>query len=543
MEIGLGPLETLLKDLEEGVILLDADLKVTLANPAAYRLTDCEAPGELIARLESLVSPQALQLALSGVDVLNAPCLAPGKDGLPLLCSLIPLPGPGEAGLAVVIKPGRVLSTPPMESWLMWGRKYLDQVTYELHEGICYLDGRGRVIYANRAFQELCGRDFREMAGKHIASVLKVSARPFSLMEIVDRTFREGTWTGELEVEGRDGHRHLLLTSALVKGEGERVLGVAVLARDITERKGLEIEMQRRNRELGLVFDLIRLAAGYGDLEATLKESLSRILAITRSEAGGVLVVEEDGGVKVAAYQGLAYKSTRELARKELAERLYGKVLEEGRARLVDPEEEGLFVHGMRGGLRSLALAPMVFGRLRKGILVVGHKDPRHFRPQDLEALVSLASQVGIVFELAGLLDELRRGLEELGRERDFSRSLVDSMPSALVLLDEKGRISYANRRFSELLGYPLEEVKGRHLGFLFPKGQRRRAMITVMTRDRGERLLEEMAVVDAEGRERRVILTSTPRPFEAGEYRGVIVTITEMAEASPGLGGSATAT
>jgi PAS domain S-box-containing protein len=116
-------------------------------------------------------------------------------------------------------------------------------------------------------------------------------------------------------------------------------------------------------------------------------------------------------------------------------------------------------------------------------------------------------------------------------------------MPSALVLLDEKGRISYANRRFSELLGYPLEEVKGRHLGFIFPKGQRRRAMLTVMTRERGERLLEEMAVVDAEGRERRVILTSTPRPFEAGEYRGVIVTITEMAEASPGLGGSATAT
>lgn len=530
MEIDSGALEALLRDLEEGVVILGPEMRVIFANRAAYRLTECESDQHLTTRLESLVSPQALQLALSGIEVLNAPCVTPAEDGHPLLCSLIPLSRSGGEGMAVLIKPGRVLSTPPMESWLIWGRKYLDQVTYELHESICYLDEMGRVIYANLAFQELCGKGFQEMAGKHIASVLKVSARPFSLMEIVDRTFREGTWTGELEVEGRDGRRHLLLTSALVKGERERVLGVAVLARDITERKELEIEMQRRNRELGLVYDLIRLAAGYGDLEATLKESLSRILAITRSEAGAIFVLEEER-VRVAAYQGLAYKSTRELARREVAEKLYAKALKEERALLVDPRAEGLYVHGMRGELGSLALAPMVFGRLRKGILAVGHKDPHHFRPRDLEALVSLASQVGIVFELAGLLDELRRGLEELGRERDFSRSLVDSMPSALILLDEKGRFSYVNRRFSELLGYSFEEVKGRHFGFLFPKGKRRKAMLTVMTREKGERILEEMEVVDAEGRERRVILTSTPRPFEAGEYRGVIITVTERAE------------
>ncbi len=533
MDLGRGVLELLAKDLEEGVVLLDPALKVVLANRAALQLVGCHTVEELASRLEILLSPQALQLALSGVEVLNAPCPVPGRDGQPLLCSLLPLSEAGGEGMLVLVKPGRVFSTPPMESWLMWGRRYLDQVTYELHEGICYLDGKGRLIYANRAFQELCQKEFQEMAGKHIASVLKVSARPFSLMEIVDRTFKEGTWTGELEVESGSGHRHLLLTSALVRGENDKALGVAVLARDITERKQLEIEMQRRNRELSLVFDLIRLAAGYGDLSTTLKKSLARILAITRSEAGGIMVLEREGEVKVAAYQGLTYKSARDLAGKELANRFYVKMLEEGKAMMIEPREEGLVVHGMRGELGSLAMAPMVFGRLRNGILIVGHKDPHHFRPQDLQALVSLASQLGIVFELAGLLDELRRNLEELGRERDFSRSLVDSMPSALVLLDERGKVSYVNRRFTELLGYSFEEVKGRHLGFLFPKGRRRKAMRTVMTRQRGERIREEIVVVDARGGERTVILTSTPRPYEAGEYRGVIVTITEKDEPS----------
>lgn len=541
MDTGFGALELVVKDLEEGVVLLDPELKVALANPAAFRLTGCRTPEELSSRLEDLLSPQALQLSLSGIEVLNAPCLVSGKDSLPLLCSLIPLSEAGCEGTLVLIKPGRVFSTPPMESWLMWGRKYLDQVTYELHEGICYLDGTGRLIYANRAFQELCEKDFKEMAGKHIASVLKVSSRPFSLMEIVDRTFREGTWTGELEVESGSGRRHLLLTSALVKGESGRVLGVAVLARDITERKELEIEMQRRNRELNLVFDLIRLTAGYGELGTTLKESLTRILAITRSEAGGIMILEGDGRVRVAAYQGLTYKSTRELAGEDVASRFYTRVLKEGKAMLLDPRREGILVQGMRGELGSLAMAPMVFGRLRNGILLVGHKSPNHFHPRDLEALVSLASQVGTVFELAGLLEELRRGVEELGRERDFSRSLVDSMPSALVLLDEKGRISYVNRRFTELLGYSFDEVKGRHLGFLFPKGRRRKAMQTVMIREREDRILEEMTVVDARGDERPVILTSTPRPYEAGEYRGVIVTITERVKPGTGMRGATT--
>ncbi len=53
---------------------------------------------------------------------------------------------------------------------------------------------------------------------------------------------------------------------------------------------------------------------------------------------------------------------------------------------------------------------------------------------------------------------------EALDRERDFSRTILDTAQGLIVVLDVEGRIQVFNRACENLTGYTEAEVKGRHL-------------------------------------------------------------------------------
>jgi PAS domain S-box-containing protein len=158
----------------------------------------------------------------------------------------------------------------------------------------------------------------------------------------------------------------------------------------------------------------------------------------------------------------------------------------------------------------------------------VAHKEKGRFDEEKLSVLKSLSSQLGVVFELGGLLEELQGKLEELGRERDFSRALVDAMPSALALLDEKGNVVFVNRRFAELLGYGYREVEGKPFTSLLARGEKRRVGRAVMVRRPGESRWTEASIVTHAGTKPFLVI-STPRPYEGGEYRGAIVILNDL--------------
>jgi PAS domain S-box-containing protein len=526
--------------MEEGVVTLDRDLRALDANRAALKLLGLRSVRGFQGIKDRLIEPEVKELVFSGVEVLNAPLTwtLPGEGENNLLRSFIPIIPEGGyevQGAALLLKPGLVSSVPPVESWLEWGRSYLNQVTSNLYEAICYLDREGRIIYANHTFEEIAGGNFSEISGKPLPSVLKPVSRPLFLMEVIEKTLREGSWQGEFEVQTGQGRRTLIATAAKVRSEKGRDLGIAVLARDITERKQLETETQWRSRELSLVYDLLQLTAGYHDIKDSLKESLSRILPIMRAEAGAIYLRDRGSDeLRLAAYQGLTYRSAKELASGKEGMDLAERAMAGSRGVIINlrAEDGGANVlWGRRGPLLSLAMVPIPSRNRSAGVLMVGHKQSGRFGDEDLSVLLSLASQVGVVFELAELLEDLRGKVEELGRERDFSRAVVDTMPSALALLDSRGRIAFVNRRFTELLGYEPDEVEGQPFTMLLPPGERKRTMADIMTRERSGSVWTEIAITDKLGDVVPVLATSTPRPFVGDEYRGAVLTVTDLSQ------------
>ena len=207
---------SVIQNLEEGLVSFNRDMEVINANKAALKLMGLASLEAIEPLIEKIIDPEIRTLVLSGVEVLNVPLRCDlHEEETNCLCSYIPVIPEGGAevhGMIVLIKPGMVSSVPPVESWLEWGRRYINQVILNLREGVCYLDTKGRIIYANRTFKEMSNSSFEEISGQHIASVLKPTCRPLFLMEAVEKTVKEASWQGEFEVWCAECPRALLAT-------------------------------------------------------------------------------------------------------------------------------------------------------------------------------------------------------------------------------------------------------------------------------------------------------------------------------------------
>ncbi|MEW6381396.1 MAG: PAS domain S-box protein [bacterium] len=73
--------------------------------------------------------------------------------------------------------------------------------------------------------------------------------------------------------------------------------------------------------------------------------------------------------------------------------------------------------------------------------------------------------------DLKGRIEWLTKKLDDLRRETSFFRMAVDALPEYIILTDRTGRIILANAAFCRRLGYPMDELMGQPVEFLFGPG------------------------------------------------------------------------
>ncbi len=72
---------------------------------------------------------------------------------------------------------------------------------------------------------------------------------------------------------------------------------------------------------------------------------------------------------------------------------------------------------------------------------------------------------VGVMIDIT----EIRRSELEMRNLRNLLRNIIDSMPSALITIDNQGRVSHWNQRAEMLAGLPADEAIGRDIHQLLP--------------------------------------------------------------------------
>ncbi len=268
--------------------------------------------------------------------------------------------------------------------------------------------------------------------------------------------------------------------------------------------------------------------------ESTVELSTEVIVGLSGKVPIRVLHVDDDPGfLKVAKQllkmQGSFYVETA-LSVKEAMRKMRMKAFDVVVSDYMMPERDGLeFLKGLRR--KGVKVSFIMFtGRGREEVAIealnygVDQYINKHGDPETVYAGLACSIRKAV---------ENRRAEEELCRERDFNRTLVQASPTFFVAISADGKILLMNEAFLDAVGYTVEEIVGRDYLSTFVPESDRDLLSSVFRKlvDSRESTLNETRVMTKDGRELLVEWHGRPVLKADGEldyFFGVGIDITE---------------
>jgi two-component system NtrC family sensor kinase len=338
-------------------------------------------------------------------------------------------------------------------------------------------DESQRVLRVNRPLADFIGVKPAELVGVSMAALLAMASEapthscPFC---------RPATDVNEDFVHPVLERTYLVSTSQ-IHGANSEGLQTNHVLKDITARR----EAERRYREL---FDNIQEGLFFCSAEGRFVE------------------------VNDALVRMLGYGSREELLQADIARDLYFSP--ESRERFRRLLEE-------KGAVRNYEEV------LRRKDGVAIHTLQNAFAVRDGQ---------GRVLQLRGLIldiTDLKNSQSELQRERDFNNKILNNTQSIIVVLDRAGQVTYANRRWYEVIGYE-QPLLGHPLAELVVPSRRaalRLALDAILDGQQVENL--DLPVLRSDGCTGQFSISLSPMRDEQGRVMSIVVVMTDITDAA----------
>jgi PAS domain S-box-containing protein len=280
-----------------------------------------------------------------------------------------------------------------------------------IDEAVIATDMAGRIIYWNRAAEQIYGWPASEVMGHPITEITPATQSQAQAEEIMRGLLEGHSWSGEFMVRRKDGHVFLArVVDSPIMDERGQLIGVIGVSADISGHKRQEAG-RRVLSDVGEV-----LAFSLGD-DVALRRLVAAIVP-RLADACWLWLDDETGGpdpVAALATGPQAQKLTAyvdDLRRQ--ADAHSGPLFEVLRAR------EPLVLNGPEG--ESLTLAPMVARAEVLGSLVLGRGPVREpFDEQEVSLVLELARRAATAIDNARLYDQAQAAL----RLRDETLAVV----------------------------------------------------------------------------------------------------------------------
>lgn len=150
------------------------------------------------------------------------------------------------------------------------------------------------------------------------------------------------------------------------------------------------------------------------------------------------------------------------------------------------------------------------------------------FTEERLEVLDALLSQAAIAIENAELFDLQVKAEEEMRRLRNYLENIVNSMPSVLVGVDAKGRVTQWNREAETKTGISSSEAAGRPVEEVLPWIKDELSTIPRAIRDCEVQIRQK---VRRETKEGLIFFDLTVYPLKPAGVEGAVIRIDDITE------------
>jgi PAS domain S-box-containing protein len=291
-------------------------------------------------------------------------------------------------------------------------------------DGVAVTDLEGRIVFVNCSLAQMhrCRPD--EMVGKLFNSFFPETYWEL-LEQIIEQIYAEGNWTGELELSRKDETNFpAQISTSLVKNPQGKPLGILAICSDISEKKKMEQEILRSNRELSALNTIATTVNQTLNLQEILHQSLKVILELTHCTTGWISLVDRENKneMKLMTHQGLSQEIVEDEWRSPQDECLCWKVIESKQPQLIDathcPQFEKCSFH--MGKLRSYIAIPLRSKDEVLGVMSLGWGSETNFSEREREFFSSVGNEIGISVDNALLFEDVekaRKKLQKLNRK------------------------------------------------------------------------------------------------------------------------------
>ncbi len=327
-------------------------------------------------------------------------------------------------------------------------RRRIEAIFHHTSDAVVLLDDHDRVVAMNPAGYRLTGWE-PEAVGSgalHVAQLFEeLAGRPDPPWWTLARQGQKVPYF-EATVRSADGRAVSVTGSATGIPAPEGGTQVALIMRDISEKKALEAEVARRHRQAEGLYDIGLELASLGDLEENLKEVLRKVREILGARWASWAFIEEDTGALFWKYRDGAASEGEDGAPAGMAEDLAVQAVAEQRPVIATPNGQ------------TVVAVPLIQRGRTFGALVVGGAGAP-VAQSDVLFLSSVATQAAVSLEnrelyargqSQAILEERDRVAKEMhdgfGQTLTYLTAMVATMEQLLL----RGKVEEALSRLTE---------------------------------------------------------------------------------------------
>ncbi len=285
-------------------------------------------------------------------------------------------------------------------------------------DGAVVIDLDGKILFVNRSHAHMHGYEPYEMIGR-----FQKDFYPRSYWPLVDRAIQqvltEGRWSAELEEPRKDGSTFpAQISASLIKDPHKKPVGILGICKDISEKKKMELEILRSNRELSALNTIASTVSQTLNLQEILKRSLNIMLELTRSPAGWIFLIDDErkNEMKLTTHQGLSQRFIEEELKLPQERCLCWEVVRSQKPRLLNITECPRL---SRSSIQEEKLTCHLAIPLRSkdqvlGVMNLGWQSKKEFCETELRFFTSVGNGIGIAVDNALLFEDVEKAKKKL---------------------------------------------------------------------------------------------------------------------------------